>query len=259
MVSEEKPKCFVIMPITTPKEVADLYNGDTDHFVKILEHLFIPAIENAGFTPISPKSTGSDVIHADVIMNISTSALVLCDMSILNPNVFFEFGIRSALDKPVALVVDDMTNSIPFDTSIVHFHRYKSSPIWEKDKEIIALTAHISNTYEKSEDRNALWKYFGITQTGVYRPEDSSLADKIDYLIKEMSSIKGSGGSQKAARTVGDVLNFKPRVSEGVIQEIKECMAEPDRIEHGIELLRNVDEKHWAILKSRLISFCSDK
>jgi len=31
-------------------------------------------------------------------------------MSALNPNVFFEFGIRTALDKPVALTVAELMN-----------------------------------------------------------------------------------------------------------------------------------------------------
>ena len=48
-------------------------------------------------------------------------------MSILNPNVFFEFGIRTALNKPVSLVVDDKNPDIPFDPSIIHHHKYNSA------------------------------------------------------------------------------------------------------------------------------------
>jgi hypothetical protein len=124
------------MPITTPKEHIGLYQNDSKHFLHVLDCLFIPALENAGFEPIPPKTTGSDVIHADIIQKLSSCELVLCDMSILNPNVFFEFGIRTALNKSVVLVIDDKTEPIPFDTGIINFHKYDSSlASWILDKE----------------------------------------------------------------------------------------------------------------------------
>jgi hypothetical protein len=115
------------MPITTPEKLLVEYKGDPDHFSHVLEHLFIPALKKAGFDPIPPKSIGSDIIQAEIIKHLASSELVLCDMSILNPNVFSEFGIRTALNKSVALVVDDKTERVPFDTSIINFHKYKSS------------------------------------------------------------------------------------------------------------------------------------
>ena len=53
-----------------------------------------------------PTASGSDLIHAKIIKNLETADLVLCDMSALNPNVFFEFGMRTALNKPA---LDDAT------------------------------------------------------------------------------------------------------------------------------------------------------
>ena len=149
-MSDEKKKCFVIMPITTPQTIISDYSNQIDHFSHVYQHLFVPAIEKAGFEPISPEVTGSDIIHAEIIRNLSSADIVLCDMSILNPNVFFEFGIRSALDKPIALVVDDVTKNIPFDASIINYLRYKSSiDIGELSEEIDSLATHIEKTYKK--------------------------------------------------------------------------------------------------------------
>ncbi len=184
-------KCFIIMPISTPDSIVSNYKDDENHFDHVLNHLFIPAIEKAGFEPISPKSTGSDVIQADIIKNLSTSEMVLCDMSILNPNVFFEFGIRTALDKPISLVTDDNTTNIPFDTSIISFHRYKSAMnLWENENEINTLSEHVKISFDKGGKQNALWKYFGVAQTGVFKPEDASIGEKLDFLVKEIESIK---------------------------------------------------------------------
>ena len=191
-------KCFIIMPISTPENVASNYKGDEDHFEHVLDHLFIPALKKAGFEPIPPKSTGSNVIQADIIKNLSTSEMVLCDMSILNPNVFFEFGIRTALDMPISLVTDDNTTNIPFDTSIISFHRYKSAMnLWEIENEIKALAEHVKMSSDKGKKRNALWKYFGVAQTGVFKPEDASIGEKLDLLVKEIESLKSLNAKDK--------------------------------------------------------------
>jgi hypothetical protein len=187
-----KQKCFIIMPITTPASLVDGYNGDAHHFTHVLEHLFVPALTNAGFDPVSPQATGSNIIQADIIKQLSDCELVLCDMSILNANVFFEFGIRTALNKPVALVVDDKTvGRVPFDTGIINHYPYNSSiDVWNIENDIKGLTKHLKDTFKKTTDHNALWKYFGVAQTGAFKPEESTMGDKIDLIMKEIASLK---------------------------------------------------------------------
>ena len=111
--------CFIIMPITTPAHLVGDYSHDANHFQHVLEHLFQPAIREAGYEPIPPSARGSDLIHAEIISRIESADLVLCDMSTLNPNVFFELGIRTALDKPVCMVKDLLTTQVPFDTAVI--------------------------------------------------------------------------------------------------------------------------------------------
>lgn len=196
---EKLPTCFIIMPITTPKVFIEQYKGDHDHFQHVLDHLFLPAVNEAGFDPIPPKSSGSELIQAEIIKNLSEADLVLCDMSILNPNVFFEFGIRTALDKPVALTVDDRTKAnVPFDTSMINFHDYDSSlEPWHIKKDIAELANHIQIAFEKSDSRNSLWKFFGVAQVGTFKPEDSTIGDKLDLLIKMLKPIKENHDREK--------------------------------------------------------------
>ncbi|NTV68159.1 MAG: hypothetical protein HGB06_10895 [Chlorobaculum sp.] len=154
--------CFIIMPITVPEVVKDRYRDGCEHFKHVLECLLMPAVEKAGFRAIPPLARGSDLIHAEIIKQLETTDLVLCDMSALNPNVFFEFGIRTSLNKPVCVVKDDLTKHIPFDTGIINFHEYLSAlEPWDLTKEINVLSEHIKTSYERSEGRNTLWKYFG--------------------------------------------------------------------------------------------------
>jgi hypothetical protein len=190
-VSEIQAKtCFIIMPVSTPERSLEFYNGDAEHFLHVLECLFFPAIESSGLTPVGPIVAGSDLIHAKIIKNLSSADLVLCDMSQLNPNVFYEFGIRTALNKPVTLVTDEVSVNIPFDTGIINYHRYNSTlQGWLIKDEVKKLSEHINKTIESEPDRNSLWKYFGIAQTGALGSERATPDDKLSLLIRKVDSL----------------------------------------------------------------------
>ncbi len=183
-------KCFIIMPISTPESWVQKYLGDEDHFNHVLNHLLIPAIEKAGFEPISPKTKGSELIHGEIIRNIESAEFVLCDMSVLNPNVFFELGIRTSLNKPVCMIKDDLTEKVPFDTSIINNHTYLSAlNPWTLDEQIEDLANHIKDSFEKCKGSNSLWKYFGLSSSAQPIKEEDSDA-KIDFLIKQVEALK---------------------------------------------------------------------
>jgi hypothetical protein len=190
MNEKAKKKCFVIMPITTPDYVKQ-YTGDSDHFQNVWEHLFKPAITDAGFKPIPPETTGSNSIPASIIKNLSECELVLCDMSILNPNVFFEFGIRTALNKPIVLVIDNLSQKPPFDTSTIKYYTYKSAIYhWNLNNDIPKLTKHIEETFKQDGQYNPLWKYFGVMQPGRFQQGGGKSDEKIDILIQKIALLK---------------------------------------------------------------------
>jgi hypothetical protein len=142
---------------------------------------------------------------------------VLCDISIFNPNVFFEFGIRTALDKPVALVCDDKTTSIPFHPSSLHCHEYDSSLApWTLKEQKKKLAKHVQEAYKKSKGRNALWKYFGVAQTGTFKPEDAELGAKVDLVVKKLSAIEMQQKNVESVRLglLGQILLDKQEQEE---------------------------------------------
>lgn len=184
-------ECFIIMPITTPDVLMPKYGGDKDHFGHVLEHLFVPALEKAEIEPIPPKAQGSDLIQGEIIKNLEKAELVLCDMSGLNPNVFFELGIRTALNKPVCLVVDDLTERVPFDINMVNHHEYLSSlNAWELEDEEQKLTKHITSSMKRSDDKNALWQYFGLSAMAEPTEGKGDVQDSIAYLTRQVEAMR---------------------------------------------------------------------
>lgn len=187
----DQKECFIIMPITTPDLMIEKYRDGADHFKHVLDCLFIPAIKKAGYVPKPPIAKGSDLIHAEIINNIETADIVLCDMSCLNPNVFFEFGIRTSLNKPVSVVKDELTKTVPFDTGIINYQEYKSSiDPWHLENEINKLSDHINASYKRSKGENTLWKYFGLKSEAAHYKAEAGSDGKLDYLALQLDSLR---------------------------------------------------------------------
>lgn len=208
--AEKKGTCFVIMPISTPDHLLPEYRDDKDHFDHVLTDLFSPALAAAGFDVLPPKASGSEVIHAEIIKQLAHAELVLCDLSTQNPNVFFELGIRTALNKPVVLVADDKTPKLPFDTVILNCHTYDSSLVtWKSKDEITRLTEHILSAHSKSDNDNAMWKYFGIPLLGNFSTKTLTTDDKVVLLLREVIALRQQLG-QEINPKLFDVVRLRP-------------------------------------------------
>ena len=216
-----KPSCFMIMPITTPESLLDDYGNDPQHFEKVEKYLFVPAIERAGFTPISPKTEGSNLIQAKIIENLEKCDMVLCDMSILNPNVFFELGIRCAKEKPVTFVIDDITKTkkIPFDLSPMGCQEYKGLPTFELTSEIEKLASHITSTYAASAGKNIYWSIYSKDSSNEVFSDFTDQELLVLYHMSQGNSNKkiakiltlGEGTVRNYGNSIFDKLDLKNR------------------------------------------------
>jgi len=171
-------------------------------------HLFNPAIREVEYESISPIHTGSGLIHADIVRDLYEADLMLCDMSSLNANVFFEFGIRTALNKPVCLVADNKTPQIPFDAAIINRHTYEAElRPWNIDAEKSNLVQHLKDTLKKSNGQNALWRYFGIDTSGSLITANISESDKLEYIIQRINGLIRENASRRQKRAFNLALD----------------------------------------------------
>ena len=195
-------QCFVVMPSSLGPRLSELY-PDAAHFEYVYQYLFVPAVSHSGFEPISPISTGSNVIHADIIRNLNDADLVLGDLSTLNPNVMFELGIRTALNRPMCLVTDHLTSQmpLPFDTAIINRHAYEPflRP-WNIEEERRKLSAHIDASWNPSDAENALWRHFGLRFAGRVKTGEYSENDVLRDLIDQLSGLLAKAASAPERR-----------------------------------------------------------
>ncbi|MCK6080981.1 nucleoside 2-deoxyribosyltransferase [Microbacterium sp. EYE_5] len=188
--STKKPTCFIAMPITTHDDESKLY-GDLEHWTHVIEHLFIPAVEAAGFRPIRPTASGTSMIHGRIVKHLAEADMVLCDLSQNNPNVFFELGVRTSLNKPIALVRDEHL-IIPFDTAGLNTHAYSSTlDVWTLKNEVAALADHISASEKECAGTNPMWRHFGVAISAAKPSEELTPAEaRIELLTDRLGTLE---------------------------------------------------------------------
>lgn len=230
------------MPITTHPHEVERYNGDLQHWMHVMRTLFVPAIEAAGFEPIEPAAQGSDMIHGRIIEHLATADMVLCDLSSHNPNVFFELGVRTALDKPIALVVDEHTK-LPFDLNGLNTQTYASTLLgWELADQTKVIGDHLVAAVASCSGANPMWRRFGLNMTAERPSQEGSATDaRIELILDELSDIRQEQRRQRSDEALSPSARLRERFSLREATDVsgsKEVMNLASSIAH----ILNVDE-----------------
>lgn len=125
--------CFVIMPFGK-KKVGD-QEVDFDY---IFREVFAPAIAatprgNGAAGWLTPKRTDQDFFAGDISQEmfeyLEYSRFAIADISGLNPNVFYELGVRHRAQEVGTAVFRQVGLPIPFDINTVKAFDYEYQPI----------------------------------------------------------------------------------------------------------------------------------
>src|ERR1700745_4375077 len=105
-------RAFVIMPLGE-KKAAD---GTAVDFDGVYRDLFAPAIAAAGLMPHradADRRGGS--IHLDMFQDLLLAEFVVADLTIDNPNVWYEIGVRHALRAGGGVLTYGLRARLPVD------------------------------------------------------------------------------------------------------------------------------------------------
>lgn len=87
------------------------------HFRALHDTVIAPALKELGYEVTRADDVASvGSIAGDVVRRLATADVVIADLSDLNPNVFYELGIRHALRGQGTIMIADITRTdVPFD------------------------------------------------------------------------------------------------------------------------------------------------
>jgi O-acetyl-ADP-ribose deacetylase (regulator of RNase III) len=119
-MTDRRPRCFVIMPFGEKRDA----DGQAIDF----DAIYADLIEAAVTGPAMRAAGGPDIecqrcdriaqagwVHRQMIEAIHASEVVVVDLSTLNPNVFYELGVRHALKRRVTVLVCRQGTATPFN------------------------------------------------------------------------------------------------------------------------------------------------
>jgi hypothetical protein len=126
--------CFVIMPIGNQTYGDESYSKDD------LKKKYDDLIRNA----IETAREGMEVVRADdisipgsitndIFTRLMFSNYVIADISLPNPNVFYELGIRHAIRAKTILLKDKNIKNLVFDISHLRYIEYENTSSGLKD------------------------------------------------------------------------------------------------------------------------------
>src|SRR5262249_23590398 len=122
--ANEPTKCFVVMPFGV-KPIPE--EGCCYDFDKVYRVIIQRPIRQAGMEPIrADERKGSNLIHTDMFKDLRDQAVVLADLSLHNPNVFYELGIRHVMSPTGTVLMCRAGAELPFDVKLsrVIFYQY---------------------------------------------------------------------------------------------------------------------------------------
>ncbi len=172
----ERKKCFVVSPIG--HEGSD----ERKHADLVLNYIIKPIVQKEGYDVVRGDHIAqSGMITVGIINALLDSDLVIADLSFLNPNVFYELGLRHSTKKATIHIASHDTD-IPFDTADHRAIRYDLSD-WESHERARArLLATIQNLSSFDSVTNPVT----LAKTHAQAQEFSSLVNALNAFLKQL-------------------------------------------------------------------------
>ena len=141
-------RCFVIRGFGEKKDA----KGRPIDFDKVHGELIAPALlacNLAGDTTV--EVVGAGQIQQDMFQLILQADVVICDITVHNPNVFYELGVRHALRKKHTVLIKGTpsADATPFDISGVRYMTYEiDAPASARQHLVDAINATLARDRE---------------------------------------------------------------------------------------------------------------
>lgn len=206
------PTCFIIQPFD---------NGKYD---KRFEDVFKPAVEAAGLDAYRVDRDYSVEVPIDAIeKGIRNAAACLADISVDNPNVWYELGYAFARGRPVVMVCSNERQKFPFDIQ----HRSIIEYVSESPRDFESLRTSITERIKALLNRGEAMRQIEETEqvapvAGVSQPELFVLANLAGSSYPSLSSAPIYRVQQEVERagltSVGFSLGIRRLTNRGFVE-----------------------------------------
>ena len=235
--------CFVIMPIGIQSYEGIEYTEQKlkERYDNLIKDAILKAKPSMEITRADDISMPGSITN-DIFTRIMYSQYVIADISLPNPNVFYELGLRHAIRPGTILIKDkNITNKV-FDISHLRYIEYENSPTGLKnlaeqfiktfnwmettpnriDNQFLELAALIKYSYPKFIDQEEELKKKNMAMVSIIKPfiekpnlfkllldPSTNEEDKNKKILEEISNDPGMLGDLLMKLASSGLLNDK--------------------------------------------------
>lgn len=159
------PTCFVIQPF------------DGGNFDNRYEDVFAPAIKDAGFDPYRvDRDPAVSIPIEDIQSGIKQAAVCLADITLDNPNVWFELGYALSAGKSVVMVCGVERKKFPFDVHHRSIIKYQTGSPRDFDALQSSIKERLEAIDKKDLALDELVRENPLVEVGGYRHSSGSFS-----------------------------------------------------------------------------------
>lgn len=289
-MSENDYTCFVISPIGNrfgDKEEQVRF----DAFKRVYEYLIMRSLRLAGFKQENIIRSGVEIrggkITENIMGHLKNDDLCIADLTDLNPNVMYEYGVRVGVGKPVITIASHKT-VLPFDVKDVRTVIYNMDNIENVMECQETLEARVKVLIDEGFSPQSGTGSFVDLSERLQRIE-GELAQLVARSGGSGSAFQLNGNAEKVIRELGSTIaafnyalrNRDVRLGEDLMPRLKDEISEERYIDAVVAQLTALGSKKaaaelkasWGFIKENLtlqqqyeeiacyVSFCnrSDK
>lgn len=193
-------KCFVIMPFGKKKDT----DGTEVDFDIVYHEIIEKAIEDLGIEcERCDEIPDTGAIHKKMFKGIFEADVAVVDITSLNPNVFYELGVRHALHKYVTLVIRRNSDQpIPFNIRGLNIMGYTIDPLDQAEVARKQIRTLIQTGMDKQNVDSIVHDALDDEVTVERKPRSIKKTDFYTYEIKEVPG-------KLIGIVTGDIQNIK--------------------------------------------------
>lgn len=245
---DQQKKCFVVCPIGAEGSDERIHADWLLH--EIIEAVFKSYFTNEYKIIRADKISTPGNIDTQVINHILEDDLVIADMSLLNPNVFYEIGIRHMINKPIVHMFKE-GNTIPFDVTTMRSISFNYNHPASLSKAREQLAAFVEETHRTDFTVDTpVTRARGYAQlTQIATPTEKILFSEIHKINARLDELNNSQNisASKILHTNEVKVKFRDGTSTDAIKAIKRALFD---MPHVKSITANPDEDGFYIIEA---------
>ena len=215
--------CFVLMPFGRKPDTT----GMILNFDAIYQKIIKPAIESVNLHPIrSDEEKVGGVIHKPMYERLILSEFALADLTIANPNVYYELGIRHAVRPRTTVLVFAENTRLPFDLGPLRglpYHINKKGIPDSPKTDIRLLREFLQNTLESKIQDSPLFNFVeGMPPPDISLLKTDLFQKQVEYSAqqKERLSIARREGIEALRAVKVEMMEPIQNIEPGVLIDL---------------------------------------